>query len=246
MRPTPDKTDYSKEQNMIVVCGDSWMTTDVRYPGAHFSEILKNQYGYTVINLARGGMSNVGICFQIEQALKFKPKTILFNQTDAQRMAFSIDKFQPELGLQNIRYTDSVSGSCGSSFVGDEKSPIIDDVLSSLINDYCWTIGENKSKYNLTEEQKTAIMYYTTYLFDEKFNEVLQSWMFRYWCYEAERHKIKMVDPFDELYDFTVNHPQWLQGDKVFHTEIDFQQEFAEKIHLILQNIDNNENTDTR
>jgi hypothetical protein len=55
-----------------------------------------------------------------------------------------------------------------------------------------------------------------------------------------------MVDPFDELYDFTVNHPQWLQGDKVFHTEIDFQQEFAEKIHLILQNIDNNENTDTR
>jgi hypothetical protein len=217
----------------VVVCGDSWMTTDIRYPGAHFSEILKNQYGYNVINLARGGISNVGICFQIEQALKLMPKVILFNTTDPERMAFAIDKFDPEMGLKNFRYTDLVSGSCGSSFVGDQTSPVVDDVLVSLNKDNCWTVYPKENKYNLTNEQKQAIKFYTTYLFDADFNQVLQSWMLKYWGFEAHRQKVKMICLFGELDDFADSHPQ---GDAVFHTGLEFQKKFAEKTHLILQN----------
>lgn len=228
--------DMNTNNFKVVVCGDSWMTADVRYPGAHFSEILKNQYGYDVVNLARGGISNVGICFQIEQALKLVPKVILFNITDPERMAFAIDKFDPELGLKNFRYTDLVSGSCGSSFVGDQTSPVIDDVLVSLNEDNCWTVYPKRSKYNLTNEQKQAIKFYTTYLFDADLNQILQSWMLKYWGFEAHRQKVKMIYLFGELDDFVVNHPQYNQGDKVFHTGLEFQKEFAEKTHLILQN----------
>ena len=44
----------------LVVCGDSFMSADVHRPETHFSELLEN-HGHSVINLARGGMSNTGI-----------------------------------------------------------------------------------------------------------------------------------------------------------------------------------------
>ena len=75
----------------IVVCGDSFCAASaipVRGIGerAHFSQILQDQYGHEVINLAHGGMSNVGIWFQIREAIELKPNAIVYNQTWSARV----------------------------------------------------------------------------------------------------------------------------------------------------------------
>lgn len=220
----------------VIVCGDSFMTADARYPGEHFSEVLIDTYGYEVLNLARGGMSNVGICFQLEQAIKLNPHMILYNTTDANRTAFPIDRFDPNKGLKNIRYTDSVSASCGNSFVGDESSPVIDDVLISLNDDTCWTTLGKKKKYNLTEDQKTAIKYYTIYLHNEQFNEILQSWMLNYWKFEARSRLIPIFHVFNEIYHIW-RHPEFLKGDRVFHTGPLLQKELAKEVDMLIKNI---------
>ena len=63
----------------LFVCGDSWMSSSPETPGAHFSEIISKSIGYDLYNISRGGMSNGGICAQLEFALKFRPEFIIYN-----------------------------------------------------------------------------------------------------------------------------------------------------------------------
>jgi hypothetical protein len=67
----------------IVVCGDSFCSasknTNPETIGSrgHFSQLLEDQYGYNVINLAHGGFGNVGIIYQIKQAVQLSPDIIV-------------------------------------------------------------------------------------------------------------------------------------------------------------------------
>jgi hypothetical protein len=92
----------------IIVCGDSFMTQDSRElaKGKHFSELLSP---HEVINLARGGMSNIGICFQLEQAARLTPDVVVIGTTDSERIEIPSGHrtFNVQQGLKNIVYTHS-------------------------------------------------------------------------------------------------------------------------------------------
>jgi len=214
----------------VVVCGDSWMTTDIRYPDKHFSEILSNKYGFNVINLARGGMSNIGICFQLQQAVELDPQIIIFNETEPDRTSFPIGKFKINEGLKNIRYTDSVSGSCKNILVGDKTSPVIDDVLE--------TLNGNSCKYDLSSEQKTAIKFYTAYLYDFHFNAVIQNWMIKYWENEIANRGISVLNFRNEInyktIDDSFSYDSLDKYDAVFHTDFDFQKKLANALQQLI------------
>jgi hypothetical protein len=217
----------------IVVCGDSFLTPDIRYPGAHFSEILANKYNHEVINLARGGMSNTGICFQIEQAVNLRPDIIIFDTTDSSRMAVPTGKFVRSNGLKNFRYTDKVSATCGSEYVGGSDAPIVDDVMISLVDDFCWTTLSNTNKYNLTNEQKEAIRQYITYLHNAELKQVTDTWAIDYWRLFARHNGIGILRYGDYLqkvsdYKFDISY--------VFHTTLQDQINIAELIAIDLQN----------
>ena len=92
----------------IIVCGDSFMTQDSRElaKGKHFSELLSP---HEVINLSRGGMSNIGICFQLEQAARLTPDVVVVGTTDSGRIEIPSGHgtFNVQQGLKNIVYTHS-------------------------------------------------------------------------------------------------------------------------------------------
>ena len=74
----------------MFVCGDSFMTPAWEAPDLHFSEILSKKINYDLKTYARGGMSNGGICIQIESAIKKQADLIILNTTMADRLEIPI------------------------------------------------------------------------------------------------------------------------------------------------------------
>lgn len=218
----------------ICVCGDSFLTPDIRYPGAHFSEILANKYNHEVINLARGGMSNTGICFQLEQAVNLRPDIIIFNTTDSSRMTIPTGKFVRGNGLKNFRYTDKVSATCGSEYVGGSDAPIVDDVMVSLANDSCWTTLSNTNKYNLTSGQQDAVRQYITYLHDADLKQVTDTWAIDYWRLFARHNGIGLL----WYYEYQLKAGTTIPADSpyVFHNTLQDQINISALIADDLQN----------
>jgi len=75
-----------KKEFDIVVCGDSFSSatkngnprTNTR---DHYSQILQDQYGYSVLCLARSSMTNLGIAWQMRQAIEIGCKFLLYHNT---------------------------------------------------------------------------------------------------------------------------------------------------------------------
>jgi hypothetical protein len=220
----------------IVVCGDSWMTPDIQWPGAHFSEILADTYNYQVTNLARGGISNTGICFQLELATKLQPDIIISNVTDSNRMAFSTGNYIPGNGLKNIRYSDGRSATCGSKYVGDANAPIIDDVMATIMSDSDWMTFPGNTKYHILSEQKEALRQYITYIHDEKLQETLDTWALKYWWNTAEQRGIKVLHWYEVWNRISITDAV-ASADAVFHTHFQAQYTIAEIYATLIDNI---------
>jgi len=73
----------------ILLCADSFGTTDPKYPGLHFSEKIQHKVkDCEIINLAQGGASNFLIQLQLHQGLRFKPDAVILSFTVSTRMTF--------------------------------------------------------------------------------------------------------------------------------------------------------------
>jgi len=98
----------------IIVCGDSFccaVDIELKPVGtrAHFSQILEDRWGYRVLNLAHGGVSNTCILWQIREAVALAPQTIVYNRTFEDRLDIMLhDDFRPDLGLRNFAYWNGI------------------------------------------------------------------------------------------------------------------------------------------
>lgn len=105
----------------------------MQHPGTHFAEILQRKLDAEMMYLGRGGMSNGGICLQLEAAMDLEPDLIIFNTSYADRVEFAIDtsEIRPHYGVRDILYAHSESVSTYFG-VTDQASLIVDN-LSSLL-----------------------------------------------------------------------------------------------------------------
>lgn len=69
----------------LIVCGDSFMSPVVSYPGTHFSQIFARELGFDLDVYARAGMSNAGIMIQLNSAIIQEPDLIFFSTTSFDR-----------------------------------------------------------------------------------------------------------------------------------------------------------------
>ena len=61
-----------------------------KYEGTHFTEIVTKSLDANLIAFARSGMSNGGICLQIEAAISAKPDLIIIGTTGTDRIEFRL------------------------------------------------------------------------------------------------------------------------------------------------------------
>jgi len=74
----------------VIICGDSFMSPVLSFPGSHFSQIFCQTLGYELTAYARSGMSNAGITIQLNDAISKKPDLIIFNTTSFDRIEIPV------------------------------------------------------------------------------------------------------------------------------------------------------------
>jgi hypothetical protein len=208
------------------------MTRDSRLlaTGKHFSELLQP---HEVINLARGGMSNIGICFQLEQAAQLNPDIVVIGTTDSGRIEIPSGhgKFDSRQGLKNIVYTHFSSASIDLKYVGGAFAPIISDTIPTVV-------GEEQDlikSYSLPTEVKQAVKQYFSYMYHPEVKLLADSWAVGYWIMQLERNGVKVIlakEILNHLYSTAMTNPtQW-----VFHTDFIEQEIAADILKEIIRN----------
>ena len=175
------------EIKKIVVCGDSFCSADKNRPGSHFSELL---IGYEVINLARGGITNTAICFQIEKAVELNADFVIFSNTSADRLDIPLNPFNPSLGLQNFIYPYESDRSTESPHVGNLTANIYSDTIPTLLAprpDLPIQLSQELDK------KKEAIKHYISELHDTNLRHKTDEWMLGYWMSIMEAKDIKFL-----------------------------------------------------
>jgi hypothetical protein len=205
------------EIKKIVVCGDSVCsaTTDPTWYG-HFSDLLADN-GYNVINLARGGITNTGICFQLAEAINLNASLVIFNRTDSSRIDIPLRPFLPAYGLKNFIYPYPSDSSFGSPYVGGLDANILSDMAIGAL------VDRNDTDLVVTEEVKTAVKYYVSYLHDSRLMEVKETWMIEYWIQQLEKASIPFIELGTTgigkiLWDYMNNNPDKL-NQCIYHTD---------------------------
>jgi hypothetical protein len=180
----------------LVVCGDSFASASVHTPGKHYSELLASRMGYELVSLARGGMSNPGICLQIEYAIKMQADFVVVSFTDSSRVEIPADPqgfnfvndddmytvdhvqfgknirrgYDASRGLENVVYDHKNYLSCRNEFLNKNPTMRSDNVGSLMWGEY----------YPVSKKQKVAMQYYLTELFDSEWKAQIDHWCIKY------------------------------------------------------------------
>lgn len=216
----------------VVVCGDSFCSA-MPNERNHFSQILADQFGFEVINLARGGMSNLGICFQLKQAIALGPDVVIFNMADPSRVDIVMhDNYYTSLGLKNFVYHSPEDSSYGSEYVGDHNSAIFSTPCQAI---------ESLSTFEVPTEKILAVKYYHSHLFNWRLKNDTDRWMLDYWRNQLKISGIKSIflgSPTDpnpipagrKIYDFVRKNPEYI-AKKLYHTDQATQELVADLIY---------------
>jgi len=225
------------EIKRIVVCGDSFCSAQTD-DNQHFSNILAD-HGYEVINLARGSMTNTGICFQIKQAIDLQADLVIFIKTDSSRLDVPLySSPSPAITLKNFIYPYRSDSSFGNDHVGDITANILSDNAHGLCNQ------RPDSLISIPDNTVTAIKNYYTYIFDQFLAEEKDRWIFGYWQQRLSAASIPHIELTAdgigrEIYEYIDKNPDKI-NQKVYHTTAEPQQKVADAIiseiqRLILQ-----------
>jgi len=225
------------EIKRIVVCGDSFCSAQSN-DNQHFSNILAD-CGYEVINLARGSMTNTGICFQIKQAIDIPADLVIFNRTDSSRLDVPLyPSPSSNITLKNFIYPYTTDSSFGNEYVGDITANILSDNAHGLSNQ------RPDLLISIPDSIVTAVKNYYTFIFDRYLAEEKDRWIFEYWTNRLSTASIPYIElsPTDigrEIYEYIDKNPD-KATQKVYHTTAEPQQKVADAImheiqRLILQ-----------
>lgn len=221
----------------IIVCGDSFCSSTIVdlkevERRSHFSEVLQDQYGYRVLNLAHGGFSNLGIFFQIREAILLRPTAIVYNRTFNARIELMLsEKFNIERGLLNFAYFNPHTTGYHSGYVGHiDYAPILSTTWQGL---------KDNPFFNLSEEQLLAIDLYIKHMFHDGVQQEINHWLFDYWAQQIRKAEIQPIYFNDEkigrcAYDFCEHTPNF---DTPWHTDAQTQIKIASNIHAFMNNI---------
>lgn len=208
----------------LVVCGDSFMSQDPKFPGEHFSEILN--FAYQVTNFARPGVGNVDICFQIKEALELNPDFVLIGYTDSARM---------EVPIAN---TTDISDIRLNNFRPGPAQRYISRTIPTLVGEE----PDLRNAVELDDLTRRAVKEYYTWIYDHGLKTTTDHWMLGYW---RMRLDIAGIRHYTLTKDFCIyRNAREKNSQRVFHTDPETQQEAAASIIQIIES--NHANTNTR
>lgn len=161
----------------IIVCGDSFLSVYKKFQGTHFSELFSKSMGCELICYARPGMTNGGICVQIETAIRSKPDLILFNTTFPDRIEFAFDGIDKtpnrsdedfhDFDISDIFYNDKIYQLSLLDRELDKNPIICAENLITCVN----KPDRYKNSVKNWGDKETAIKHYVNFLHHSPWKE---------------------------------------------------------------------------
>jgi hypothetical protein len=213
------------EKINVVVCGDSWMCRDPEFPGTHFSELLEDRYSVT--NLARAGVSNVEIGFQLKQTVELNPDYVIIAKTSPDRIEIPIvnkKQFPSSLKLEHFRS-------------GDERHYISSNITTIISQSY----GFSEFDPHLNSMTIEAVKQYFSWIYSYSLKKETDEWIIGYWLSQLTNRNILhyVVDQTFPVYVYkNINSP-------IYHTDFDTQETAAKWVNNYLNKIFAKELTNT-
>jgi hypothetical protein len=214
----------------VAVCGGSYCSAEKNGPRDHFSQILTDMYGYDVINLARAGMSNTGICWQIREAvLELRVDVVVHTAGGSDRVDIIMnEKFSLVKGLKNFVYAYPTDSSYQSPYVGGSDASVFSTPVQNL---------DVQKHVPLSQAQLEACKVYLTHFFDLEFCEEVDQWQFGFWESQMKERGIVSIpltnDNFARvIFEFVEQNPDWPRN---YHTDRGTQEIVAKHIDQLIQ-----------
>lgn len=180
----------------LAICGDSWFTSDLAFPGKSFGEVLTNKYGYNLLSLARGGCSNFAINLQVKKALELNADIVIVGATTPDRIEIPIissnlsqweelkksfnwkswfnmqpKSYNIKRGLSNIKYFSKLDLSAQHDFF---ENPTI---ISESLNNLAFQVVHGKEyRQSITKAQIESLKLYMLHLYDVEIKRQYDIW----------------------------------------------------------------------
>lgn len=219
----------------IAVCGDSFCSASVddllqtnTGRRAHFSQMLEDVHGYRVLYFAHGGFSNMGILFQMRQAVNEQAHVVVYNKTWSDRIElYRNERFNLDAGLENFFYYDPHFESTHCGLVGKDNSTVLSTTASNI---------EHSPFFDISKEQLKAIDLYFKYMYNDAAQTTIDTWLFEYWHTKIAAAGALPIffarsDIGQIAYDFSAANPTF---DTPFHTDRATQEKIAANIHRFI------------
>ena len=186
----------------LAVCGDSWFSSDVKYPGRSFGELLCAKRQWELISLALGGCSTFAICLQVDQAIEMGADFVVLGTTTPDRIdipmmdrgipgpfqrirdLFNWDNlFMNSPGVFN-RYRGLANINYDPEFLSSQHDFLTEPTIySATMANLLW-LRESKK---LTPEQAEALKLYVTNLYDVGVKRETDARLINDACHRLER-----------------------------------------------------------
>lgn len=227
----------------IIVCGDSYMTPSHVLPNTHFAELLRDHYKCELTVYARGGMSNLGICLQLEQAIKDSPDLILYNTTAYDRIEVPLK--DDDIDIQNVLYQEQCSYSTYSDEMNKKDPILISDTLYGILE-----MGNSYENVPNINEIKRSLKDYFNNLYQHRWKEYTDTLCLYATLHKLQQSKIKSyamiynVESFVHKFPFVSGSsiiPLSLkpipENDPGYHTDTETQQNIFELIKQLVPHL---------
>jgi hypothetical protein len=172
----------------LMVAGCSFSAPSQRLPGTSWSEVLADQLGWDLVNLARQGCSNGGVRIQIEEIRRQRPDFAIITPTFWDRMEIPAsaapyvakDKsggVDLQLHLQNRDIVNGYDPKAGIDNVNYGNNPyrMICETIFSLADN-----GPHAYRPTLISKQaQQAVKHYVDSLYDSNWKKQQDEWIIR-------------------------------------------------------------------
>jgi hypothetical protein len=204
----------------VIVCGDSWMTPSIDYPNTHFSERLANRLNWKLEIYARGGMSNNGICLQIESAIKENPDFILLDTAPNDRIELPIGKHcvdgQKNFDVRDIVYNHPQSTSSLNPNFNKSPRLIIDTIYSFL--DHSYNFAKYKTLVPDLDLKRAIIKQWFNSIYNDEWKLKTDKWCLYAALHQLHNSKIPYLIVIDPIQ--AVDICPWIDEKTYLHQKI--------------------------
>jgi hypothetical protein len=223
----PLQVQNETKKKTLAVCGDSWFSSDLRFPGKSFGEILSASLDWDFVSLARAGCSNFAICLQIDKAIELNVDFVIVGTTTPDRSEFPIihdqnvsiwqklkESFnwhnctQPGVyvksqGISNVLHSNSLS--MNNAWISNPT--IISESLNNLV---FW------KNTKLSAKQIESLKHYMLNLYDSQIKRQYDSWIISDACRRLEESGIPYLIFTHSLYDSDFfSDIKWIDQNKI-------------------------------